>query len=266
MTDDTVRERVLMEELTWPEYAERIRTGAPILIACGATEQHGPHLPLGTDTMQAQAIAIEVARAVGGIVAPPLTYGYKSQPKSGGGQSFPGTTSLDGMTLTCIVRDILKEFVRHGARRLILMNGHYENTMFLVEGIDLAIREAKHDDVRALLFQWWDLVSEQTIDRIFEGNFPGWAQEHAAVIETSLVAVIRPDLVRWERAAADQADRILPYEVFPATRDMIARSGSLSSPKGASMDKGKPVIDEVVREIVRGVRREFSGSGTEVAP
>ncbi|WP_255969945.1 creatininase family protein, partial [Klebsiella pneumoniae] len=69
-------------------------------LPCGATEQHGPHLPLGTDALLASAISAEVAARVGGLVAPALSYGYKSQPKCGGGQHFCGTTSLDGATLS----------------------------------------------------------------------------------------------------------------------------------------------------------------------
>ena len=133
---------VLMNRLSWPEYRERtLQGGAPVLLPVGATEQHGPHLPLGTDALLASAVAEGVAHKVGGVVAPAFAYGFKSQPKCGGGQHFTGTTSLDAATLIATVRDTVREFHRHGVRKLIVVNGHYENQWFLIEGIDLAMRE-----------------------------------------------------------------------------------------------------------------------------
>jgi len=88
---------LMMSSLSWVEYQARIRDSQAIaLIPCGALEQHGPHLPLGTDALLSTALAQSVAEQVKGLVAPTFSYGYKSQPKSGGGQHFPGTTSLDG--------------------------------------------------------------------------------------------------------------------------------------------------------------------------
>ncbi len=119
---------VRMDQLSWVEYARRVREQSPVVfLPCGATEQHGPHLPLGTDALLASALCEDVARQVDGLVAPALSYGYKSQPKCGGGQHFCGTTSLDGQTLIALVRDAVREFARHGVTRLVLVDGHYEN-------------------------------------------------------------------------------------------------------------------------------------------
>ena len=141
--------RVLMEELTWQEFAQRVKTDV-ILLPVGSTEQHGPHLPLGTDSMQIGAFSKLAAERVGGIVAPVVSYGYKSQPKSGGGPNFPGTTSLGAEALILVVRDILKEFIRQGAVKIMIMDGHYENAMFLSEAVDLALEESGASDVKIL--------------------------------------------------------------------------------------------------------------------
>lgn len=248
---------VMMDELTWMEYEERVRQGAPVLIVAGSIEQHGPHLPLGTDVFQGMAIARGVAERTGGIVAPPITYGYKSQPKSGGGQTFSGTTSLDAQTLVWLVRDLIREFLRHGVRRLIFVDGHYENAMFLTEGIDLAMREAGGTDAKILVFHWWDLISQGTIDSIFDGEFPGWALEHAAVMETSVTGAVRPDLVHWDRLVDDRAERLPPYEIYPPPPDIVPRSGVLSPARRASAAHGRRVVDEVVQAIVDLMRVEF---------
>lgn len=247
----------LMDELTWPEYAEGIRAGRPLLLACGSTEQHGPHLPLNTDSMQAQGVALAVAERVNGIVAPPLTYGYKSQPFSGGGQAFVGTTSLDGETLTFLVRDILCEFMRHGAQRIVLIDGHYENASFLTEGIDLALRARPGSKAKILLIHWWELISQETLDRVFGGTFPGYAKEHAAVLETSAVAHLRPDLVRWERLVDDEADRIPQYAIYPPPAGVVPASGVLSPARKASREIGSTIVREVVEAASRVIRSEF---------
>lgn len=255
-----------MENLTWPEYEQRIKAGRPILLACGSTEQHGPHLPLGTDYMQAQGVALAIAEQIDGIVAPPLVYGYKSQPFSGGGQAFVGTTSLDGETLTCLVRDILREFMRHGARRIVLIDGHYENASFLTEGIDLALRGRPpagtemgmaESDVKILLIHWWELISQETLDRAFQGTFPGYAREHAAVLETSTIGYLFPDLVRWERLVDDQAERIPQYAIYPPPADAVPASGVLSPARKASKETGEAIIREVVEAASRAIRFEF---------
>jgi creatinine amidohydrolase len=246
----------MMDELTWIEYKERIRKGAPVLVIAGATEQHGPHLPLGTDVFQVLDIARKVAERTNGIVAPPIIYGYKSQPKGGGGQSFVGTTSLDGHTLTLIVRDLVREFLRHDVRHLVFIDGHYGNAPFMTEGIDLALRGASVCNTKILLLRWFELIPENTLDEIFEGKYPGLRLEHAAVIETSVMGVVRPDLVRWDRLVDDQAKRVVPYEIYPAPAEIIARSGVLSPAGRASAEIGVRIVSEVVGIITKIVQAE----------
>ena len=83
-------------ELPWPDYHAAVRHGAtPILIPIGSMEQHGHHMPLHVDVLLPTEFDRRAALMVGGMVAPPFTYGYKSHQKSGGGNHLPGTTSLD---------------------------------------------------------------------------------------------------------------------------------------------------------------------------
>src|SRR5580658_10650239 len=150
-----------MSRLSWPEYGERVQQSrAPVFLPVGALEQHGPHLPLGTDALLASAMSLGAASAVSGIVAPALSYGYKSQPRCGGGQHFIGTTSLDAATLITQVRDTVREFARHGVERLVIVNGHYENQWFLIEGVDLAMRECKGSALSVMRLEYWDFCTE----------------------------------------------------------------------------------------------------------
>ena len=139
---------VRIAEITWTDYDRRVREERPVVILpVGSLEQHGPHLPMNCDALIPTALSERVAARTGDLVAPTICYGYKSQPKSGGGNHFPGTTSLDAETLIHTVRDVIGEFARHGVRRMALVDGHYENNMFLVEGVDLALRGLRRDGI-----------------------------------------------------------------------------------------------------------------------
>lgn len=250
------RKSVLMEELTWYEYAERINKDV-ILLPIGSTEQHGPHLPLGTDAMQIMSFSKLAAGRVGGMVAPVLSYGYKSQPKSGGGPNFPGTTCLGAEALIFVVKDILKEFIRHGARKIFIMDGHYENALFLSEAIDLAFSETGAKGLKILKNCFIELLNEDDIKKIFPRGFPGWALEHAAILETSLMLYFRPDLVRLERMVADRAENLPPYDIYPVPKDIIPSTGILADPSDASAEKGEYIVNRCLDEFEKCVRKEF---------
>src|SRR4051794_35701813 len=94
-------------------YRDWILSGrSTVFVPVGALEQHGPHLPMGTDAILSGRIASAVAEASAGMLAQPLSYGYKSQQKSGGGDHLVGTTSLDGATLIATTRDLVTSFLR----------------------------------------------------------------------------------------------------------------------------------------------------------
>ena len=250
---------VLMNRLSWPEYRSRTLDGdAPVLLPVGATEQHGPHLPLGTDALLASAVAEGVAQKVGGIVAPALAYGFKSQPKCGGGQHFTGTTSLDAATLVATVHDTVREFHRHGLRKLIVVNGHYENQWFLIEGIDLAMRELGPEcGLRVMRLEYWDFFTPGTLVKVFPDGFPGYALEHAAVIETSMMLHYHPDMVALHKIPEHGPAEFPVYDIYPTRIEWVPESGVLSSAKGSTAQKGKLLVDDVVEGISRAVRYEF---------
>lgn len=248
-----------MDRISWVEYQQRVEQGAVLFLPCGATEQHGPHLPLGTDALLSTALAADVARQVGGIVAPALAYGYKSQPKCGGGQHFCGTTSLDGATLIALVQDAVREFARHGVKRLVLVLGHYENQWFVAEGIQLALRElGAHCQLQVMRLEHWDFCSEQTLADVFPDGFPGFALEHAAVIETSLMLHYYPSLVRLDLIPDDQPADFPPYDMYPTRTEWVPASGVLSSARGSDADKGARMADDIASGIVAAVRHEFA--------
>ncbi len=259
---------VHMSQMSWVQYRERITDAkTPVFLPVGALEQHGPHLPLGTDALLATAIAAGAAEAVGGIVAPALAYGYKSQPRCGGGQHFCGTTSLDAATLIGQVRDSIREFARHGVTSLVLVNGHYENQWFLIEGIDLGLRDCGNGAPLSIMrLEYWDFCTEQTLAAIFPAGFPGFALEHAAVIETSMMLHFHPELVQLERIPDDLAASFPPYDMYPSRTEWVPPSGVLSSARGASRDKGARIAQEVIARVAAVVRAEFALGSPSCVP
>jgi creatinine amidohydrolase len=244
------RRTVFAAELPWPDYQAAIADGAtPILIPVGSMEQHGHHMPLHVDVLLPTEFA------------PGFSYGYKSHQKSGGGNHLPGTTSLDGATLVAALKNVILEFARHGARRFVLVNGHYENSWFLVEGIDLALKELRWDGVRdakVVLLSYWDFVTPETIAHLYPDGFPGWAVEHGGVLETSLMLALHPELVDLGRAIDHPPASFPPYEVYPIKPEWTPPSGTLSSPKNASREKGEILLEVCTTGIVSALRAEFA--------
>ena len=197
-----------------------------------------------------------VAEEIKAIVLPPIAYGYKSHPTSGGGQLFPGTTSLDGVTLINLTLDILRETYRHGGRRFLVLNGHYENLPFLNEAVELFVREV--DDAKVVTLCWWDQVSDELVEELFaEAGFPGWDTEHAGITETSLMLHFAPELVKEDKIIDDQSDRIPAYSIFPPPEDIIPKSGVLYKASYASREKGKKLAKHVSEVIIQIARREL---------
>lgn len=253
-------ESIYMAELSWPEWQEKISRGAIIFIPVGATEQHGPHLPLNVDVILPTAVCERVARQVGGLVAPTIQYGYKSMPRSGGGQSFPGTTSLDANTLSLVLRDIIRDMGAHGARRFVLIVGHFENSWPVVEGLDLALRELRRDgipDVTAMKLEYWDFVRGETLDKIFPDGFPGTELEHASLIETSLMLLLRPDLVDETKIPQEGRAAFPPYDIHPPPAGYLRSSGVLADARGSHADIGQWLMDDHVSLITQAVKKEF---------
>jgi creatinine amidohydrolase len=246
----------LMEEMTWPEVAAAAKANLPVVLPIGSTEQHGPHLPLGTDCYLPQGIALEVAKRIPLVVAPPIRFGARSRALSGGGETFPGTLSLRANTLITTIREVLGGLARSGFKRLCVQNWHYENAGLLWEACDLAAED--YPDIRILLLEIsFPNFSPEELRELFPEGFPGWDVEHASIMETSMMFVLRPDLVRRDRIVDDEARRHPSWDVVPAPDDFIPKSGVLWHPTEATDEIGRKFVDAVSRRLEEALRTEF---------
>ena len=244
-----------MQEMTWNDF-DRIRREGIVVLPVGSTEQHGPHLPLSVDAIISGRLSEMVAQKVGGAVAPTICYGYKSAPLSGGGPLFPGTLDLNGLTLINLVSDVLEELIRDEVKKILIINGHYENEAFIMEAVDLISR--KYPQVKIVEASWWDQISQPVMDKVFdEVPFPGWALEHAAVAETSLMLHFRPDLVHMERLVEDGVDEELTYSVYPAPKEIVPATGLLATARSSSQEKGRLLAEDISNKYVEILKKEF---------
>jgi creatinine amidohydrolase len=246
---------MLAHEMTWEEYRDEVSKRV-IILPAGSTEQHGPHLPLNVDVIIPTEFAKLVAKKIRAMILPPITYGYRSHPTSGGGQLFPGTTSLTGTTLIHLTLDILRETYRHGGRKFLVINGHYENQAFIGEAVELFTENAP--GAKVVIACWWDQVSEKLVEEIFAGaGFPGWDTEHASITETALMQYFAPDLVRKDKILDDKASRVPKYSIYPPPEDIVPKSGVLYKATYASREKGEKLAREVSEKIAEIARREL---------
>ncbi len=247
------------EWMTWQEIAAAAASDTPVVVAVGSTEQHGPHLPVSADWVIPQALIRLASASRPFIVGPPLRLGYRSRPASGGGQHFPGTLSLRATTFIAMVEDLLEELIRTGFKRILLYSWHYENRNLVYEPAFLV--SGRRPDVKIVVVEdaMPDFV-QADLDVLFPNGFPGFALEHAAVIETSLFEYLCPATVREDRIVNDAPLRHVPYDVLPIDPSMSTPTGVLASAKSASGAKGKLLADRIVAHILSILSTEFSAA------
>jgi creatinine amidohydrolase len=184
---------VFLGEMTNREVEAFLARHHTVIIPTGSTEQHGPHGPLATDVLIPQEVARRAAPRVGAVVAPPISYAL-SYPHVG----FTGLVHIRVPTFIALVGDLCASFAAMGFKRIVFLNGHYDNTYAIAYACaDAADRMPK--DVRAFPVNYWDgLTADEYAE--FSGLKNGM---HANAAETSAILAINPALVDLEHANAE---------------------------------------------------------------
>lgn len=244
-----------MINMTWPEY-EKI--GDCIVAICvGSVEQHGPHLPFITDLLIPYDMCLDVSEKRNVLVAPPIYYGCRSKPASGGGIHFPGTTFISASTLMKMMEEVMEDFYRQGKKKFLIMSGHYENTPFMDEAAYNFT--AKYPDAKVVLINWFEMICQESLDKLFDGKFPGWEVEHASLTETALMLHYRPELTNCERVEPQEGKpfHAVPV-VYPEPTGQVPPSGILYCTDGANAEMGKAMAEEIVQAIIDTLDKEFA--------
>lgn len=112
-------------------------------------------------------------------------------------------------------------------------------------------------DVRIVKLGYWEFITEATESILFPEGLQSWELEHAAVMETSVMMRIHPDLVRSDRIPDDPAAQFPPYDVYPSDTRSIPSTGVLSSAKSATREKGDAVLEQIVSDIATALAQAF---------
>jgi creatinine amidohydrolase len=185
----------LMANMSWEELKEYLDHDDRVILPLGVTEAHGRHLGLGTDFIEAEAIAHAAGEATGVAVAPTLNYGQALAL-----MGFPGTLSLRPTTLIAVLEDLFHALHHHGFRRILVVNGHGGNIAALSSAVQTAAMELPGLHVK--IFEWWKDAEAYPVvtDRMGEQ-----AGSHASAGETAFMLAVRPSAVKLHRLTGRDA-------------------------------------------------------------
>lgn len=226
----------LLEEMSWPEIEAGLEGVKTIILPVGATEEHGPHLPVFTDTIQAVEVAKEAARIRGVYIAPPVHYGICRSTRG-----FPGTITVSHDSLRSYIHDILLSFYDSGFRKVMILTGHAggQHISALEQACQMAASER---DFLVSMVSLFDLIDMKAVEAKGDG--------HSGEIETSMMMQIRGDLVKGKPAA------YFPKRPrFLQLRDVrhLMNNGIMGDPSRASPEKGKLFFDMAVRGVLEAL-------------
>lgn len=215
------------------------------ILAVGSAENHGFHLPFGTDTLVSLAIAREVAEKVDDmLVLPPITYGVSFHY-----DDFPFTLTLRPEVLIEVLKDVLASTIRQGINRIIILNGHDGN----IAPIEVATRSIKVQYPQAFLASldaWWVTAGELLPADTFEV----WGGlGHAGEGETSIVLHLYPDFCRMENARGVVPD-LPPGPEIKWKFNELTPYGATGDPTRGSSEKGKKMFEALVEYVVQFVK------------
>jgi creatinine amidohydrolase len=242
---------VFLGEMTNPEVEAFLQSHHTVIVPTGATEQHGPHGPLLTDVLIPQEVARRVAPVVGALVAPPINYAL-SYPHVG----FTGLVHIRIPTFMALIEDLCVSFATVGFKRIIFLNGHYDNTYAIAYGCANAAGKIEKT-VKAFPINYWDGLTADEVAE-FSGLKNGL---HANAAETSAVLAINPRLVDLERANAE----FPPFPEFtvntapvhtaffftsPGSVYWATKSGTWGDARKATPEMGERYIEAGVRSTL----------------
>jgi creatinine amidohydrolase len=270
--DESFRAKFLswdLGNLTYVDIREYLKEKDTILVPMASLEQHGPHLPLYTDTITAVEISKRVAEMIAVLHSPAIWMGYSPQHMYAPG-SGRGTITLRSSTLLNLIHDVARSLIHHGFNRIIFINGHGSN----VKVIDPVLRKLRYETGALISFVKPYMENYTGILKGLMENppdeTPGW---HSSELETSQDLAWNAKLVRIERADFTRAHipDFLPktfakkdgmpdvefeeykYFTFPMDHHEFIESGTIGNPMRATAEKGEEAFRRLSEHVARGV-------------
>jgi creatinine amidohydrolase len=235
-----------LERMTSPDVGSLPRNEVVCLLPLGSVEQHGPHLPLGTDSLLAHGLCLEVARRLSPavLVVPPPWYGFSPHH-----MRFAGSVTLRSETFIALASDVVDSLVRHGFQRIVLVNGHGGNaSLTSLIATELGHRHEARARIAGLTYFH---LAAPAIDALRLSRTGGTG--HACEVETALMQHLHPDLVLDARRQAHYPDTGTPYLSTDLTRGSrvasytdfadLSPTGVLGDPTLATAEHGARLFE-----------------------
>ncbi len=233
---------MLILELTMPEFEKGLELTRTIVLPFGAIEEHGPHLPLGTDALQMYEIAKLAAQKRPLFVAPPVFYGLCRSTSE-----HPGTISIRGETLKSLALDLLRAYFTKGLRNFLVFSGHAGGThlAYLIDAGETFLKENR--EAKVAVASILDLLRMGAKDIL---ETPG--DSHAGEFETSLMEYFYPELVKGR---AEEEYPRFPSPILVRNKRRFWPGGVWGDPHKASAAKGALFAERLADIIVRLAER-----------
>lgn len=233
---------MILEEMTMPEVEKALADGCKtVLIPFGALEEHGPHLPLSTDTIQAYQVGKRAAESVPLFVAPPIHYGNCRSTSC-----HPGTISISTRTLRYLMKDIVRSFYRQGICNVIVLTGHAGGAHRLA--LQDAGEELLHElpELRIAVVTEYELAKGEG-----RGIIETAGDAHAGEIETSRIMQSHPHLVK---GGAEEEYPTFPVGILVRDKRSYWPGGVWGNPSLATAEKGAKIEELVVKKLLELVK------------
>jgi creatinine amidohydrolase len=265
---------MIFDEMTSPEVAEAIRAGAPIMVAAGATEQHGDHLPLNSDTLQGTDIGKRVARQLARegipfVVGPTIPFGPRPF-RTESPRDFPGTVNLSHATLKAVFEEVCAELIEQGFRTVYLNLTNAETDPIL----QIVAKELTERTPARVITVNWLIGIRSSYRSLMRATKP---QSHGGEGETARMLATAPRLVRMDRARSyhprPSAHPPIEADAMPYLGGGIGRyrppdgmfddsfRGIWGDPGLATRAQGEKVYALITDWIAQIVKREWAESG-----
>ncbi len=270
--DQEFRDKFLswdLGNLTFTDVQEYLRVKDTILVPMASFEQHGPHLPIYTDTITCVEISRRVAEMIAVLHTPPIWTGYSPQHMFEPGMGR-GTITIRSSVLLGLVNDVARSLIHHGFNRIIFINGHGSN----VKVIDPVLRKLRYETGALISFikpymENYVGILEGLMENPWEET-PGW---HSSELETSQDLAWNEKYVRMERANFTKAHipEFLPksfekkdgmpdvefegykYFTFPMDHHEFIETGVIGNPLRATKEKGEEAFRRLSEHVARGI-------------
>ena len=235
-----------MVELTNKDIENYLKRNNMVIIPVGSCEQHGDHLPLGTDVFIPNEIARRISKKMDALIAPPLYYTLSQGHKGASGLAY-----ISARTLLSLAEDIGNSFLEVGFRRIFFLNGHWTNIGILTMACSEVSKNAP-EDTQIYACTYWDTLPEDQLNDYLSLK----VGLHANIGETSAVLAINSSLVDlneakefWPKMPSFHGSPIAVLNAYFDAQEGSSwktyKGGIFGNPKESSIEKGKKFLDQI---------------------